>query len=132
MFRRNLFSILLLSISVNAVALESFDERVTLAKAAEIDDQLKAYLPAMYGAVGPQVASTMRTCFDRTEGGDKSPFVLIADISPAGAAQNIEVKPTTNVAQCFARGFSTITFPSPPASAKRAAFPVMIEMRISK
>jgi hypothetical protein len=132
MLRRSIFAVFLLSLSAGAVAMESFDERVTLAKAAEADDQLKAYLPSMYGAVGPQVASTMRTCFDRTEGGDKSPFVLVADISAAGAAQNIEVKPSTNVSQCFARGFSSITFPAPPASTKRAAFPVMIEMRVAK
>ena len=130
--RRRVIPILFFAWLGNAFALEPFDERVQLAKAAESDEQLKAYLPAMYGSVGPQLASMLRNCIDRTDGADKSPFVMIADISSTGAAQGVETQPITNVGQCFARGFATISFPAPPASPKRAAYPLVIEMRIPK
>ena len=89
--RRRVIPILFFAWLGNAFALEPFDERVQLAKAAESDEQLKAYLPAMYGSVGPQLASMLRNCIDRTDGADKSPFLMIADISSTGAAQGAHV-----------------------------------------
>jgi hypothetical protein len=109
---------------------ETFAERVRLAKAAETAEAYKSYQPVFLRGISDPMAQIMRACFAKTEKPHADSFVLVADITREGKAQAVEVKPTTNIATCFAAGMSKASFPQPPAYPGRQGFPIAIEMKI--
>jgi hypothetical protein len=110
---------------------ETFAERVRLAKAAETAEAYKSYQPVFLRGISDPMAQIMRACFAKTEKPHADSFVLVADITREGKAQATEVKPTTNIATCFAAGMSKVSFPQPPVYSGRQGFPIAIEMKIS-
>lgn len=118
-------------VSASLTHAELFDVRVQLGKTAEGKEEFKAYQPAMFAQVGDHIAHTMRSCFATTAKSETAPFVLVADISPEGKAEAVEVKPATNIAKCFATGFTNAPYPKPPQYPNRRGFPVTIEMRVT-
>jgi hypothetical protein len=111
---------------------DPFDARVALGKTAEERAEFKAYVSAFNRRVGDHFAQTMRSCFATTQKPETDAFVLVADITVEGKAKAIEVRPATNIALCFATGFASAPFPRPPLYPDREAYPVTIEMSISK
>jgi hypothetical protein len=118
------------ALSIQAHA-ESFDDRTRLGKTAEVTEGFKEYQSVMYTQVGEYFASTLRACFDKTTKPELDTFVLVADIFQNGKAQAVEVKPATNIAKCFAEGFSKGKFPTPPRYPNRKGFPVTMETQIA-
>lgn len=110
-----------------ACAAEPFAKRIEAGRAAE---QESDYPTKALGQVGERLAQTMAACFADTANASSDPFVLVADVSSAGAIENVEVQPSTNVATCFANGFSSMTLSRPPQRREGAAFPLWIEMAI--
>jgi len=122
---------LILLAFVSLAHAEPFDVRVQLGKAAEQKDEFKAYQPAMFAQVGDYLAYTMRSCFETIQKPETEPFVLVADINTDGKAVAVEIKPTTNIANCFSVGFSAAQYPKPPQHPDRKGFPITLEMRIT-
>src|ERR1700687_6144924 len=116
MQRRSIKAIIAISMCVlpSYAYSETFAERVRLAKAAETADAYKSYQPVLLRGIGDPMAQIMRACFAKSEKPHADSFVLVADITREGKAQAIEVKPTTNIATCFAAGMSKASFPQPP------------------
>jgi hypothetical protein len=59
---------------------------------------------------------------------DKSPFTLVADISPDGHPLNVEVRAPTPVATCLVGQFSVWTFPTPPMLPGSVDYPIEIDV----
>jgi hypothetical protein len=108
----------------------AFDVRAASGKAAEQKEEFRAYYAAMNGQVGDQYAATMRSCFATVHEPQTDPFTLVADITPEGKLADVEVRPATNIAACFAAGLTAISFPKPPHYPGHAGLPMVIEMRI--
>lgn len=117
-------------VHAQSIELETFDVRVQLAKAAEIDEDFKTYRPAMFRRTGRHLTRTMRSCIARMPKPAAKTFVLVADISAEGKADTVEVKPENEVSKCFASGFAAVSYPKPPAYPERDGFPVMMKVRV--
>jgi len=126
---RILIPILLLCL-VSTASAETFEERVELARAAEKAADTKPYQKQMFDAIGPHLAAAMKSCFGSIKNPETEPFTLVADVTPEGRADAVDVKPNTNIAACFAKGFMSANFPPPPRFRDRSRFPMFIEMRI--
>ncbi|GAB3554321.1 hypothetical protein GCM10027343_42210 [Noviherbaspirillum agri] len=108
-----------------------FEERVKLAKSAETDDKLRNYPHAMFKRAGRHISRSMRSCIARSPKPEEKTFVLVADITPKGKADAVEVSPDNAVSRCFAERFSSATFLKPPAYEGRGGFPVTLGVRVS-
>lgn len=112
------------------VSLTPFDERIQLAKEAEDNEQFRTYRMSVYRKNGRYLARTMRSCIAASPRPQKKAFVLVADITAAGKATAVEVKPDNEAARCYALGFAAASFPKPPAYPGRQGFPVMMRIRV--
>ncbi len=110
---------------------DSFDDRVRIAEEAEEADQYKWYQKEMYSEIGQHLANTMRNCFETVEDPKTDTFFLVASVTDAGKASRIIVRPSTNIARCFAAGVEKATFPKPPVYPGEDGFPIVIEMKIT-
>lgn len=111
-----------------AAAAMTFDERVSLAKAAEDDERFHPYPGTMLKQARRHIARTMRRCQLSASGQDGKAFVLVADILADGRPVDVDVKPANAVGKCFAAGFSTGHYLPPPAYPGRDGFPVMLRI----
>jgi hypothetical protein len=111
-------------------AAEAFEDRVRIAKDAEEDEQFNNYRSAVLKRNSRHLARTMRTCIAKSPKPASKTFVLVADIKADGKADAVAVKPDNEVANCFASGFSSVSYPKPPQYPKRDGFPVMMKVRV--
>jgi hypothetical protein len=109
---------------------ETFDDRLLLAKEAEEDHEFRNYRAAILKRNSRHLTRTMRTCIAKSPKPESKTFVLIADITADGKADAVAVKPDNEVANCFASGFSSVSYPKPPKFRKRDGFPVMMKVRV--
>lgn len=105
-----------------------FDERVQIAKAAESDERFRAYPKAMFKRASRDLARMMRRCMAASSMPKSKPFVLVSDISAAGKAEAIEVKPDNDLARCFAAGFAAGTYLKPPEYVDGEGFPITMRV----
>jgi hypothetical protein len=117
-------------VTIRPLGSESFEDRVLLAKDAEEDAQFKDYRSAVLKRNRRHFARTMRTCIARSPKPAAKTFVLVADITAAGKAAAVAVKPENEVANCYASGFSSVSYPKPPQYPNREGFPVMMKVRV--
>jgi hypothetical protein len=108
-----------------------FEERVRLAKAAQDDESYRVYPHALFRQAGRHVARTMRSCIAASPKPKSKVFTLVADMTAQGKADAVEVMPDSAAARCFAAGFSSATYPVPPAYAGRDGFPVTLRVRVA-
>lgn len=108
-----------------------FEERIKLAKEAETDDKLRNYPHAMFKRAGRHISRSMRSCIARSPKPEAKAFVLVADITPQGKADAVEVSPDNEVSRCFADKFSSTSYPKPPAYEGRNGFPVTLKVRVT-
>jgi hypothetical protein len=109
---------------------ETFDDRVRIAQDVEDDAQYNNYRSAVLKKNSRHLVRTMRTCIARSPKPAAKAFVLVADITADGKAHAVAVKPDNEVANCFASGFSSVSYPKPPQFPKRDGFPVMMKVRV--
>ena len=110
---------------------DTFQNRVTLAKAAEAAPAYSPYQKTMWQAAGPTLASGMKHCFDSIKNPPTTPFTVVADLRAGGTATRIEARPQTNISTCVAAVIAALHFPSPPEYAGHRTFPIVIEMRVT-
>ena len=119
----------LLLLTVTSAVAEPFEARVTAARNAAETPDTRSYDRVMFEAVGARLANAFQSCA-ATAPGPKVPFVLVADLTPAGKPTAVDVQPRTEIATCFAGRFAALTFPAPPAVGDRTHYPVYLDMRI--
>ena len=129
--RMKLAAILLFAvISISAHA-ASFDDRVRTGRDIGKMEVYQQYQKMMYQSITNHLANTMKGCFETIRNPESEAFTLVADITAEGIARSIEIKPDTNIARCFARGFGEASFPQPPAVPGHAAFPIVIDLNMN-
>ena len=74
------------------------------------------------------MTDALKACLASNAPADKSPFTLIADISPDGHPLNVEVRAPTPVATCLAGRFTAWTFPAPPKLSDSVNYPIEIDV----
>jgi hypothetical protein len=108
---------------------ETFDERVRVAKLAEVDSAFAAYQSALLEPVGADMTRAMTECVQSTTGASTEDFTLVAELADDGRPVEIAVRPETNVATCWAARFAALRFAPPPRYPGRSGFPLVFEMR---
>jgi hypothetical protein len=117
-------------IAPGPIQAEAFEDRVQIAKNVEDDEQFNNYRSAVHKKNSRHLARTMRNCIARSPKPVAKTFVLVADISADGKANAVAVKPDNEVANCFASGFASVSYPKPPRYLKRDGFPLMMKVRV--
>jgi hypothetical protein len=120
---------LLMGAPQTAVAPDTFTERVRHGHMAEAAASGPAYQKQFWDKTGDPMTNTYRRCI-ADNGGDNTPFTLVADISPDGRALNVEVRAPIPVARCVAAQFSTWAFPKPPKFPGSVNYPIVIDMSV--
>jgi hypothetical protein len=128
--RRSFVPALLFMVWGVAIAGHSFSERVHRAKLVEESPDGKAYQQVLWTQIGDYTAAVMQQCFKKGAKADTSFFALVGDVLPNRSLSGVEVKPKTNMSQCFADGFSRASFPQPSASFGEDGIPIEIDMKI--
>lgn len=118
--------------SLSAVAEEAepltFDDRVSLALAAEDDERFHPYPSQVFRDAARRLAATMRKCGTSSSRQNPKPFVLVADIHADGYPREVAVRPAHAAARCFAAGFSANRYLPPPDYPYRDGFPVTMRI----
>lgn len=107
---------------------DTFTARVTRGKMVEGGPTGPAYQKLFWAKTGDPMTDALKSCIASHMPADKSPFTLVADISPDGHALNVEVRAPTPVAKCLAGQFSTWTFPGPPKLPDSVNYPIEIDV----
>lgn len=111
-----------------AASTDTFNARVQRAKMIEAGTTGPAYQKQFWAKTGNPMTDALKACLASNAPADKSPFTLVADISPAGRPLNVEVRAPTPVAKCLAGQFSAWTFPAPPKLPDSANYPIEIDV----
>ncbi|MGA8277131.1 MAG: hypothetical protein WB784_02910 [Rhodanobacteraceae bacterium] len=123
-------AILLALVAVAAHGTDTFDQRVHRAKLVESQGDGKPYVHDMWMHVEADANTAMRACFKAGTPPDTSAFVMVANVLPTGGLGNIDLRPRTPMAQCFADRFAKAPFPLTPTIFGDAGVPIVIEMNI--
>ncbi|MBE1159434.1 peptidase C13 [Dyella acidiphila] len=111
-----------------AAAGDTFAERVQRAKQLETTDGGPAYQKQFWNKTRQPMIDTLRGCITSNAPADKSPFTLVADITPDGHPLKVEVRSPTPVARCLAGQFSLWIFPAPPKTSGSIDYPIEIDV----
>ncbi|MEO8998710.1 MAG: peptidase C13 [Rhodanobacter sp.] len=109
---------------------DSFATRVTQGKLAEAGNTGPAYQKQLWDQVTDPFAAALKACIVSNAPADKSPFTVVADVSPDGKPQRIDVQPATPVANCFALSLDKMTLPAPPKLPDSTTYPIEIDVSI--
>jgi hypothetical protein len=120
---------LLLGSPQAVAATDTFEARVQRGHMAEGAASGPGYQKQFWGKTGNPMTDTYRGCL-ASNNGDKTPFTLVADISPDGHPLNVDVRAPIPVAKCVAAQFSTWTFPTPPKFPGSVNYPIIIDMSV--
>jgi hypothetical protein len=104
----------------------TFEERVRLGKEAEQKWGLSSH---MIEATVNQLADSMRACIAANPNHQVKSFVLVAVLTQAGRATNVEVRPAVGLTTCFAEKFRGIQFPKVPRELGQGPLPFAHEFR---
>jgi hypothetical protein len=107
---------------------DTFTQRVHLAKMMEGSATGPAYQKQFWDKTKEPMTEALHGCITSNAPADKSPFTLVADISPDGHPLHVEVRAPTPVARCLAGEFSLWTFPAPPKTADLVDYPIEIDV----
>jgi hypothetical protein len=122
--------LLTLALQLSPTTGTDFHTRVTQAKLAEGAATGPAYQKQIWERIGNTTTDAYKACLAGTQPPDKSPFTLVADVTPDGRLTGIAVQPEIPVAKCMASHFTGLTLPAPPA--KPAPYPVEIDFSIKQ
>jgi hypothetical protein len=111
-----------------ATSADAFATRVQRAKMIEASSSGPAYQKQFWAKTGNPMTDTLKSCLASNAPADKSPFTLVADISPDGHPLNVEVRAPTPVAKCLAGQFAAWTFPAPPKLPDTVNYPIEIDV----
>lgn len=108
---------------------DSFTDRVLQGRLAEAAANGAAYQKQLWARIEAPVTAALTGCIASHAPADKSPFTVVADVSPTGAPSRVDAQPATPVATCFATWLAGTTLPAPPAGSG-AAYPIEIDVSI--
>ena len=111
-----------------AASADTFTVRVQRAKMLEASATGPAYQKQFWDKTRQPMTDALRGCIASNMPADKSPFTLVADISPDGHPLNVEVRAPTPVARCLAGQFSVWSFPAPPKAPGSTNYPIEIDV----
>lgn len=117
---------MLFALALALAAGDGFDARVQAAKALEGKADGKAWQSAMWDRIGNPATDALKDCIASNAPADKRPFTLVAEVAADGRSGQVEVRPATPVARCFAGQFNAWTLPAPPKTP--APYPVEIDV----
>jgi hypothetical protein len=117
---------MLFTLALALAAGDGFEGRVQAAKALERKADGKAWQSAMWDRVGDPATDALKDCIASNAPADKRPFTLVADVDADGRSSQVEVRPATPVARCFAGQFNAWMLPAPPKTP--APYPVEIDV----
>jgi len=109
---------------------DTFEQRVQQGRQAERDQDGRAYQNRLWVPLNPLATEALTACLASTPHPDRAPFTLVADIDPQGRPLQVQVRPQTPVASCFAARFAGMTLPAPPPIA-RAGYPIEIDITMT-
>jgi len=121
-------AVALLAGAAPAAPADTFTARVTRSKMVEASTTGPAYQKQLWAKIRVPMTDALRGCIASNMPADKSPFTLVADISPDGHPLNVEVRAPTPVATCLAGQFSVWTFPTPPKLPGSVNYPIEIDV----
>ncbi|GLR00084.1 peptidase C13 [Dyella mobilis] len=107
---------------------DTFLARVQRAKLMEGSSTGPGYQKQFWDKTKEPMTYALHGCIASNAPADKSPFTLVADISPDGHPLNVEVRAPTPVARCLAGEFSLWTFPAPPKIPDSTNYPIEIDV----
>jgi hypothetical protein len=113
-----------------AAPADAFDRRVQQGRQAEQDSTGQAYQARLWARLNPLMTNALTNCLASLPAPDKAPFTLVADIDPQGRPWQVQVRPQTSVASCFAPRFAGMTLPAPPPI-ERAGYPIEIDITLT-
>ncbi|MGY4516934.1 hypothetical protein [Lysobacter sp. HA18] len=116
---------LAVSTAAAGAAPPTFETRVATAKAAVATRPGFIYDTAMVPAIHHALVPCVPKGTDPTRGGD---FVLVADVDANGRLSNIDTRPASALARCFAKSFGALTMQKPPLTHGRSLYPMVVEM----
>jgi hypothetical protein len=108
---------------------DAFAEREQRAHMAEGAPSGPVYQKQFWDRTTPLMGGAYRECIASNHG-DKTPFTLVADISPDGHPLHVDVRAPIAVAQCVAAKFSSWTFPAPPKFPGSVNYPIVIDISV--
>lgn len=111
-----------------ATSADTFTARVQRAKMVEAGATGPAYQKQFWAKIGNPMTDALKACLANNAPADKSPFTLVADISPDGHPLNVDVRAPTPVAKCLAGQFTAWTFPAPPKLPGSTDYPIEIDV----
>jgi hypothetical protein len=111
-----------------ATSTDTFTTRVQTAKMLEASPAGPAYQKQFWDKTKGPMTDALRGCIASNMPADKSPFTLVADISPDGHPLNVDVRAPTSVAKCLSGQFSVWTFPVPPKLPHSTNYPIEIDV----
>lgn len=123
-----LFVALALLAGAQPISDDAFTVRVQHAKMVEAGPTGAAYQKQFWAKTGNPMTDALKACIASNAPADKSPFTLVADISPEGHPLNVDVRAPTPVAKCLAGQFSAWTFPTPPKLTGSVNYPIEIDV----
>lgn|SRR5690348_7382369 len=109
---------------------DSFSARVLRGRMVEAGPGGAAYQKALWQQINDPAAVALKSCLDRHAPADKSPFTVVANVLPDGKPAQVQARPATPVADCFADWLGTNTLPPPPALATEPVYPIEIDVSI--
>lgn len=109
---------------------DSFAARVTQGKLVEAGSTGPTYQKQLWDRITDPSAAALKACIASNAPADKSPFTMVADVSPDGKPHRIDVQPATPVANCFTISLGKMTLPAPPKLPDRASYPIEIDVSI--
>ena len=107
---------------------DAFTAHVQRAKMVEAGSTGPAYQKQFWAKTGNPMTDALKACLASNAPADKSPFTLVADISPDGHPLHVDVRAPTPVAKCLAGQFSAWTFPIPPKLSDSTDYPIEIDV----
>ena len=107
-----------------------FEERLKLARAAEVSPAMKGYFQELGKAIEPYLRGGVQNCLSKLKEPDLTTFIIVADVTVTGGSSKIEVRPHTNMSDCFARSFEFVKLPKLAPHTKEPTLPIFFEIRL--
>lgn len=106
---------MLLALAFALAADGGFDARVQTAKVLETNVEGKLWQGKLWDTIGNPATDALKDCIaSNMPAADRRPFTLVARVRPDGRSADVDVKPKTPVATCFAGQFANWALPAPP------------------
>jgi hypothetical protein len=109
---------------------DNFAARMLQGRLVEAGSTGPAYQKQLWNRIDDPFAAALKACIVSNTPADKSPFTVVADVSPDGKPHRIDVQPATPVANCLAASLGKMTLPAPPKLPDSVTYPIEIDISI--